>query len=198
LVADITPPELSTRLAILRKRVHNDRIQLADDDALSVLAERVPYNVRALEGALIRVVAYSSLTGRPLTAQLASEVLEKLYPGGARRDAKREHSVADIQAAACAHFGVSIEELVSSARSARVAWPRQVAMYLARELTGESLLAIGRRFGGRDHTTVLHAWRRTSARIAADHASRHAVEKLCEDLHSSSTPAPQYRRDRSS
>jgi chromosomal replication initiator protein len=198
LVADITPPELSTRLAILRKRVHNDRIQLADDDALSVLAERVPYNVRALEGALIRVVAYSSLTGRPLTAELASEVLEKLYPGSARRDAKREHSVADIQAAACAQFGVSIEELISSTRSARVAWPRQVAMYLARELTGESLLAIGRRFGGRDHTTVLHAWRRTSARIVADHAARHAVEKLCEDLHSSSTLAPQYPPDRSS
>jgi chromosomal replication initiator protein len=198
LVADITPPELSTRVAILRKRVHNDRIQLADGDALSVLAERVPYNVRALEGALIRVVAYSSLTGRPLTAELASEVLEKLYPGSARRDAKRAHSVADIQAAACAHFGVSIEELISSARGARIAWPRQVAMYLARELTGESLLAIGRRFGGRDHTTVLHAWRRTSARIAADHASRHAVEKLCQDLHSSSTPAPQCPPDRTS
>jgi chromosomal replication initiator protein len=198
LVADITPPELSTRLAILRKRVHNDRIELADDDALSVLAERVHYNVRALEGALIRVVAYSSLTGRPLTAELASEVLEKLYPGGARRDAKREHSVADIQAAACAYFGVSIEELISSARSARVAWPRQVAMYLARELTDESLLAIGRRFGGRDHTTVLHAWRRTSARMAADHASRHVVDKLCEQLHNSSTLAPPCPRDRPS
>jgi chromosomal replication initiator protein len=196
LVADITPPELPTRLAILRKRVQHDRIKLVDENALSVLAERVHHDVRALEGALIRVVAYGSLTGRPLTAELTSEVLEKLYPGGERRDAKRAHSIADIQAAACAHFGVSFEELISSARSMRVAWPRQVAMYLARELTGESLPAIGRRFGGRDHTTVLHAWRRTSARIAADHATRHAVEKLCEDLHGSSTPAPRGPDDR--
>ena len=186
LVADIIPPELSTRLAILRKRAQHDRIELADEHALSVLAELVHHNVRALEGALIRVVAYSSLTGRPLTADLTSEVLEKLYPGSARRGAKREHSVADIQAAACAYFGLSFEELISPVRSARVAWPRQVAMYLARELTGESLPAIGRRFGGRDHTTVLHAWRRTSARITADHDARIAVERLCEDLGCSS------------
>jgi len=163
-----------------------------------VIAERVHHNVRALEGALIRVVAYSSLTGRPLSAELTSEVLEKLYPGSGRRGAKREHSITDIQAAACAHFGVSFEELISSTRSVRVAWPRQVAMYLARELTGESLPAIGRRFGGRDHTTVLHAWRRTSARIAADHAVRHLVDKLRQELHCSSIPTLDSPADRPS
>ena len=189
MVADVTPPELSTRLAILRKRVQHDRIKLADENALSVIAERVHHNVRALEGALIRVVAYSSLTGRPLSAELTSEVLEKLYPGSGRRGAKREHSITDIQAAACAHFGVSFEELISSTRSVRVAWPRQVAMYRARELTGESLPAIGRRFGGRDHTTVLHACRRTSARIAADHTARQSVDKLREDLRSCTMPS---------
>jgi chromosomal replication initiator protein len=187
LVAELAPPELGTRLAILRKRVHHDGIDVADELALDVLAERVRHNVRALEGALIRVVAYSSLTGRPLTAELTSEVLDKLYPGGRRQESGPARSIGDIQAAACAHFGVSMQELLSSTRSAHIAWPRQVAMYLARELTTESLPSIGRRFGGRDHTTVLHAWRRTSARIAVDGAAREAVQKLCDNLGFAST-----------
>jgi chromosomal replication initiator protein len=182
LVADISPPELATRVAILRKRVQHDGVKLADEEALSVLARRVERNVRTLEGALIRIVAYSSLTGRPVTAELADEVLDKLYPGTARGEDDRARSIAEIQAAACAHFGITHDELISSARAARITWPRQVAMYLARELTGESLPAIGRQFGGRDHTTVLHAWRRTAQRIASDGTARLAVEKLCNDL----------------
>ena len=146
-----------------------------------MIAAHVQDNVRALEGALIRVVAYSSLTGRAITAELAQEVLDDLYPRQPTPGRSRR-SVADIQAATCEHFGLSGEELLSSARTARIAWPRQVAMYLARELTGESLPAIGRHFGGRDHTTVLHAWRRASARIASDEQAREAVEKLCERL----------------
>jgi chromosomal replication initiator protein len=181
LVADIKPPELATRLAILRKRAHHDHVELADEVPLEVIAERVENNIRALEGALIRVVAFSSLTGRALTGELAHEVLNNLYPSTAP-SAGRPRSIAEIQAAACDHFGLSAEELLSSARTARISWPRQVAMYLSRELTGESLPAIGRHFGGRDHTTVLHAWRRTSARIASDEASRRAVETLCKNL----------------
>ena len=186
LVADIKPPELSTRLAIVRKRVDHDRIDL-DDDVLAVIAERVHGNVRALEGALIRVVAFGSLTGRALTAELAREVLDTLNPRPTREAGAGPRSISDIQAAACKHFGISGEELVSSARTARIAWPRQVAMYLARELTSESLPSIGRQFGGRDHTTVLHAWRRTAARIAADEASRKVVENLSQSLHDSPT-----------
>ena len=183
LVADIGPPGLATRLAILRMRVHHDRIALADENALSVIAERIATNVRALEGALIRVVAFSSLAGRPITGELANEVLDSLYPqaGSSRQGAR---SLSEIQAAACEQFGVSPEELLSPARTKRIAWARQVAMYLSRELTGESLPAIGRHFGGRDHTTVLHAWRRTSARIATDDSARDAVEKLCRTLQS--------------
>ena len=184
LVADISPPELATRLAILRMRVHHDGISLADEGALTAIAERIPNNVRALEGALIRVVAYGSLTGRPITAELAHDVLDSLYPR-ASPDLDRARTVAEIQSAACSYFGVSPDELLSTSRSARIAWPRQLAMYLARELTSESLPTIGRQFGGRDHTTVLHAWRRTSARIAADEQARGAVEKLCEALGSS-------------
>jgi chromosomal replication initiator protein len=174
LVADIRPPDLSTRLAILRKRAHHDGIEPADSNALKVIAERISINVRALEGALIRVVAFSSLTGRPLTSALATEVLDGLYPDS--RPSVR--SISEIKTAACEQFGLSPEELLSSARTARVAWPRQVAMYLSRELTQESLPAIGREFGGRDHTTVLHAWRRTSERISSNPASRAVVDEL--------------------
>jgi chromosomal replication initiator protein len=182
LVADIRPPELATRLAILRKRAHHDGIELDDPQVLEAIAERVTMNVRALEGALIRIVAFSSLTGRALTVELAREVLDGLYPASERFERQRARSVTEIQAAVGEHFGLSPEELLSTARAARISWPRQVAMYLARELTGESLPAIGRHFGGRDHTTVLHAWRRTNARILADDASREAVEKLCNQL----------------
>jgi len=178
LVADIHPPELATRMAILRKRAHADEIVPADEAALPLLAERVTHSIRALEGALIRVVAYSSLTRRPLTVDLVTEVLDGLYPQRKRGGGRAVHTIADIQAAACAFFDVSLDELLSAGRTARVAWPRHVAMYLTRELTSESLPAIGRHFGGRDHTTVLHAWRRTSARLAADAASREAVDKL--------------------
>jgi chromosomal replication initiator protein len=192
LVADIKPPELATRLAILRKRAHHDGIELSDPEVLKAIAERVTLNVRALEGALIRVVAFSSLTGRELTVELAREVLDGLYPASERFERRRPKSVAEIQAAVGEHFGLSPEELLSSARTARIAWPRQVAMYLARELTGESLPAIGRHFGGRDHTTVLHAWRRAGARILADEDSREAVEKLCSQL-SCELPQPQSK-----
>jgi chromosomal replication initiator protein len=178
LVADVRPPDLNTRLAILRKRVQHDGIEVADRLALNAIAERVTDNVRALEGALIRVVAFSSLTGRALTTELAREVLDGLYPTPVRPT----RTLADIQLAACQQFGLTTEELLSSSRAARVAWPRQVAMYVARELTCESLPAIGRHFGGRDHTTVLHAWRRTSERISTDTASREAVHKLLERL----------------
>jgi chromosomal replication initiator protein len=182
LVADIKPPDLPTRLTILRKRAHHDGVELADEVALSVIAERIDTNVRALEGALIRVVAFSSLTGRPLTGELATEVLDGLYPATKTSRQSSARSIDEIQAAVAEHFSLSPEELLSTSRTARVAWPRQLAMYLARELTGESLPAIGRKFGGRDHTTVLHAWRRTAARIASDDDSRLAVEKLCERL----------------
>jgi chromosomal replication initiator protein len=176
LVADVTPPELPTRVAILRMRVHHDGIELDDDDVLAVIAERVKNHVRALEGALIRVVAFSSLTGRPITVELTHEVLDGLYPQTIDA-APESRSIADIQTAACTCFGLTPQELLSPSRTPRVAWPRQLAMYLSRELTSESLPAIGRQFGGRDHTTVLHAWRRTSARIAADDAARDAVDK---------------------
>ncbi|MGH2865455.1 MAG: chromosomal replication initiator protein DnaA [Solirubrobacteraceae bacterium] len=186
LVADVKPPELTTRLAILRKRVHHDHIQIADDRAIVEIAERITSNIRALEGALIRVVAFASLTGRQLTVDLTREVLDGLYPR-AKTAGAGARTVAEIQKATCAHFGLSSEELLSPSRTDRIARPRQLAMYLARELTDESLPSIARQFGGRDHTTVLHAWRRTSARIDSDESLRRAVESLCRELDSTQT-----------
>lgn len=179
LVADIRPPDPQTRMTILRKRAQHDQLDLTDESPLEAIAERIQDNVRAIEGALIRVVAFSSLTGRPITRGLACEVLDSLYPTAtARRNHGQAPSVSEITTAACAHFGLTREEIVSPSRSARVTWPRQVAMYLARELTADSLPSIGRAFGGRDHTTVLHAHRRTAARIAADGPSRAAVDSI--------------------
>ncbi len=180
LVADIQPPDFCTRLTILRKRAHHDGVVISDERALNAIAERIDSNVRALEGALIRVVAYSSLTGRELTGELAEEVLNTLYP---RPSFLADHpaaggSVADIQAAVGNHFGITTDELLSAQRSARIAWPRQVAMYLARELTAESLPSIGRQFGDRDHTTVMHACKRARTRIATDASARTDVEKI--------------------
>lgn len=178
LVADIRPPNLATRMTILRKRAQHDGIELVDDEALLAIAERVDSNVRALEGALIRVVAFSSLTRRPLDRELAGEVLNTLYPHPTPHLHPGTLSITTIQAMVSEHFGVSTEELLSASRSARVAWPRQLAMFLARELTSDSLPVIGRHFGGRDHTTVLHACRRAQARISSDSDTQRSVENL--------------------
>jgi chromosomal replication initiator protein len=178
LVTDIVPPDLATRLTILRKRARHDGLSQIDDDALRAIATRITGNIRALEGALIRVVAFHSLTRRPLDAELADEVLTDLYPEA--KPARR--TVRDVQRATCEAFGLSLDELLSESRVARIAWPRQVAMYLARELTDATLPAIGREFGGRNHTTVLHAHRRTTERISADRDAFQIVDQITRQL----------------
>jgi chromosomal replication initiator protein len=178
LVTDIAPPDLATRLTILRKRAQYDGLPSVDEGTLRVIAERITTNIRALEGALIRVVAFHSLTQRDLDAKLAEEVLAGLYPE--TRPARR--TVQDIQQATCDAFGLSLDELLSNTRAARVAWPRQVAMYLARELTDATLPAIGREFGGRNHTTVLHAHRRTTERISSDPEAYEIVDHITRRL----------------
>jgi chromosomal replication initiator protein len=178
LVADIRPPDFATRVTILRKRAVLDRITVAGDDVLDEIAQRVTDNVRALEGALIRVVAHHSLTGRPLDRRLASDVLDDIHPlsrSGAL-------SIRDIQAAVAAAYGISVQELVSAGRTARVAWPRQVAIHLSRNLTNASLSAIGEAFGGRNHATVLHACKRVSERIRTDPEAAGEVDHLVGSL----------------
>jgi chromosomal replication initiator protein len=165
LVTDIGRPDYATRLAILRKRAQHDGLALEDPRPLELIAKAVAANVRALEGALIRVVAYASLTSRRIDDELVRKVLSELGP----RSAKQEPtSIENIQAAAARLFGLTTEQLLSRSRAERFAWPRQLAMYLSRELTDHSLPAIGRAFGDRDHTTVLSACRRATERIASD------------------------------
>jgi chromosomal replication initiator protein len=182
LVADLRPPDMATRMTILRKRVHHDGLKLDDADAIVPIAERVTTNVRALQGALIRVVAFHSLTGRPIDRALVTHVLDGLYPDGTCAPGGRVNTVEEIQAATCERLGISPEALSSPDRSARVAWARHVAMYLSRELTDATLPAIGRAFGGRNHTTVLHACRRTTDRIARDAEAHELVRSLTELL----------------
>ena len=178
LVCDVHAPDRETRLTILRKRVQQDGVAGMEPAALEQIADRVTDNVRALEGALIRVVAFGSLTARPLTPELAEEVLTGLYP----ELKPTRPSVEAIQQRTAEAFGISVEALLSSSRSGAVAWPRQVAMYLTRELTDQTLPAIGRAFGGRNHTTVLHAYRRTAERMAGDPEAYEAVRRLTETL----------------
>jgi chromosomal replication initiator protein len=176
LVAKLSAPDFATRLAILRKRVQHDGIEIMDDGALHAIAGRVESNARALEGALIRIVAYHSLTGNPIDAQLADHVLSGLYPNAPRP--RLAPTIELVQDLACEAFDVTREELLSAARTARIAWARQVAMYLARQHTGATLPAIGDRFGGRNHTTVLHACRKASERIAKDPDADALVREL--------------------
>ena len=185
LLTAIAPPDLATRMTVLRKRVQHDDIALEDDDVLELIAHRVPSNVRALEGALIRVVAFASLTGRAISARLAAEVLGDLVPGrhavpGTGRTAAQ--TIDRILDLAADTFGFTVDELLSHDRRPALAWARQVAMYLAREHTGETLPAIGRRFGGRNHTTVMHACKRIAERIARDPEAFEAVRRLTDRL----------------
>lgn len=178
LVVDIREPDPATRLTVLRKRAHHDGIDLGDDGVLELIAERVTGNVRALEAALIRVVAYASLTGRNIDRALADDVLTQLYGRAAARAAAGPPTVEHIQDVVAEAFDLTREELLSPSRAARVAWPRQVAMYLAREHTHETLPAIGRHFGGRDHSTVLHACKRAADRIGSDPDAFDAVASI--------------------
>ena len=164
LVAEIRRPDFQTRRTILRKRAALDGIALADPTVLDLIAQRVTANVRALEGALIRVVASNSLTSRPVDREFAAGVLDAIQP----RPPGRPPSIGEVQEAVARRYGVGVKELLSKSRSARLAWTRQVAMYLTRELTHQPLERIGREFGGRNHTTVVHACTQVARRLASD------------------------------
>jgi len=180
LVTDIRHPDHVVRAAILRKRAHQDGLEIGDESVLTAIAERVRGSVRELEGALIRVVAYASLTGRPLDADLAEEVLGSLYPASQARagSGHQPPTIARIKQAVCEQFGLTAEELDSASRAARVAKPRQLAMYLARMHTKASLPAIGAAFGGRNHTTVMHAVKKVEAQLGTDPDVDDAVRAL--------------------
>jgi len=158
LIADIQPPDLETRIAILRRKAEADRVSVPDE-VLSLIADRFSNNIRELEGALLRVVAFSSITRHPIDLDLAQSVLKDIFP---ERSA-RPISISTIQQEVCRFYGINKSELIGNKRAQSIVYPRQVAMYLARELTDFSLPRIGEEFGGRDHTTVMHANRKIQA-----------------------------------
>jgi chromosomal replication initiator protein len=175
LITDIQPPDLETRIAILRKKVTTDRINIGDPEVLTFIGGCVTTNIRELEGALTRVVAFSSLTGLPLTVELAEQVLRDLFPQGGEAP---QVTIARIQDAVSDRFGMTVTELCSQKRSQSIAYPRQVAMYLSRELTDASLPKIGKEFGGRDHTTVIHATSKITRMISEDRSVYNLVQDL--------------------
>ena len=174
LITDIQPPDLETRIAILRRKVRVDGINVQDEQVLTFIASRVSSNIRELEGALTRVVAFSSLTGRPMTVELAQDVLRDVFPQGEAA----EVSIKRIQDLVAERFSLTLEELCGDRRSQNIVYPRQVAMYLSRELTDSSLPKIGKEFGGRDHTTVIHATSKISRLIREDRSVYNLVQEL--------------------
>jgi chromosomal replication initiator protein len=173
LITDIQPPDLETRVAILRKKARADRLELADDDTLMLIASRVPTNIRELEGCLTRVVAYSSITKRPIDVDLAREVLKDIPETASSRI-----TIDMILSTVSDSTGVSVTEIIGDKRSRPVVDSRHLAMYLARELTDSSLPKIGERFGNRDHSTVLHAVDKITKLMREDRDMYNRVQKL--------------------
>ena len=173
LITDIQPPDLETRIAILRLKAEVEELD-APDDVLAFVADRVSSNIRELEGALIRIVAFSSLTRHPIDLQLAQGVLKDIFP----EKQAQPVSVTVIQQEVCRHYGIGKGDLIGKKRSHPIVYPRQMAMYLSRELTDLSLPRIGQEFGGRDHTTVMHATGKIQKLMASDRRVYNEVQDL--------------------
>ncbi|MFI7339222.1 chromosomal replication initiator protein DnaA [Streptomyces sp. NPDC050085] len=175
LITDVQPPELETRIAILRKKAVQEQLN-APPEVLEFIASRISRNIRELEGALIRVTAFASLNRQPVDLGLTEIVLKDLIPGG--EDASPEITAPAIMAATADYFGLTVEDLCGSSRSRVLVTARQIAMYLCRELTDLSLPKIGAQFGGRDHTTVMHADRKIRALMAERRSIYNQVTEL--------------------
>ena len=177
LIADIQPPDFETRMAILKKKADVEKLNVANE-VMVYIATKIKSNIRELEGALIRIVAYSSLTNRPITVDLASEALKDIISNKQNKNV----TIDVIQDVVAAYFNLRIEDLKSQRRTRNVAYPRQIAMYLSRKLTDMSLPKIGEEFGGRDHTTVIHAYEKISDNLKTDESLQHTVNDITKKL----------------
>ncbi len=176
LITDIQIPELETRIAILRKKARLDNL-LVPNEVMVFIANKIKSNIRELEGALIRVVAFSTLTGKPITVELAAEALKDII------DSKpKQISIALIQEVVAEYFKLKIEDFKAKKRTKAVAYPRQIAMYLSRELTDASLPKIGEEFGGRDHTTVIHGYEKIAAEVRQDPMVEASINELIDKI----------------
>ena len=178
LITDIQPPDLETRIAILRKKAQLDNL-IVDDSVLNFIANEIVSNIRELEGALIRVVAYAGLHGEPITVDLATRALKDLLPSNHLKPI----TISLIQQVVANFYGLTVEDLKAKKRTKSVAFPRQVAMYLCRELTESSLPKIGEEFGGRDHTTVIHAHEKIQQDLKSDPNLKTVIRQLTEQIH---------------
>ncbi len=173
LITDIQPPDLETRIAILRKKARAEHLEIPND-VIVFIASSINTNIRELEGALIRMIAYSSLVNQDPTVELANEALKNILSHASARAV----NIAQIQQIVSDHFGIKVDEMCSKKRTKNIVLPRQVAMYLCRELTDASLPKIGQEFGGRDHTTVLHAYDKLSRLLEQDNEMQRTVRLL--------------------
>lgn len=177
LISDIQPPDLETRIAILKKKAKVENINVSDDVMLYI-ASKIQSNIRELEGALIRIVAYSSLTNKEVTVELAEEALKDIISS----NKPRKITVDLIKEAVSKDFNIKMEDFNSKKRTRAIAYPRQVAMYLTRELTDLSLPKIGEEFGGRDHTTVIHAYDKISEDITKDEDFSNRIKAIIKSI----------------
>ena len=177
LTAELQPPDIETRMAILRKKARTMQIKLRDD-VFEFLANRIRTNVRRLEGALMRVASFASLSGKELT----QEVVEHLLKDILQEEARHSVTIEQIQRRVAEHFDVRLADMTSKRRPANIAFPRQVAMYLARELTKASLNEIGDAFGGRDHGTVMHACKLVKKRMHEQDGLRQTISFIDSSL----------------
>jgi chromosomal replication initiator protein len=177
LTAELQPPDVETRMAILRKKARTLQIRL-DDSVFEFLANRIRTNVRRLEGALMRVASFASLSGK----ELNQEVVEHLLKDILQEEARNSVTIEQIQRRVAEHFDVRLADMTSKRRPANIAFPRQVAMYLARELTKASLNEIGEAFGGRDHGTVLHACKLVKKRMKEQDSVRQTISFIDSSL----------------
>ncbi len=183
LITDVQPPDLETRIAILRKKSTQQRL-VAPPEVLEYIASKISTNIRELEGALIRVTAFASLNQQPVDLAITEAVLKDLLPS----DVGPEITAAQIMGACASYFGVSIEELCGASRSRTLVTARQISMYLCRELTDLSLPKIGQAFGGRDHTTVMHADRKIRELMAEKRSLYNQVTDLTSRIKSQPRP----------
>ncbi len=177
LIADIQAPDLETRIAILRKKANVENIHVPND-VTHYIATKIKSNIRELEGALIRIIAYSSLTNKEITIELASEALKDIIS----ENKPKEVNVKLIKEIISKKFNVKIENLISKKRTRSIAYPRQIAMYLCRELTDMSLPKIGDEFGGRDHTTVIHAYEKITNDIKNDSDFKQKIDDMINEI----------------
>ena len=177
LIADIGKPDLETRVAILQKKAE-DELLTVDPAILTMIAERVSSNIRELEGCLTRLVAYSSLTGRKIDQALAEEALKEIFA----RSEPRHVTCEDVMESVATYYNVTVSDLKSPRRNREVAVPRQIAMYIAREIVGAPLTMIGDCFGGRDHSTVNHACQKVASDIKFSPALNNLVSDLMQQL----------------